>query len=256
VFYTSPNGLIQVTNTGVSSNVTELWITREKWAQLTPQKYARAIPLASCYFCYGTTYEGDTSVAQGGFAIELNQDNTSFTIWPQPGGHRVGFTSLAAPNAFNVDNVEIDPWTGIGLIIQDSAVYYYDFTDPAPVMQPYDYLSKVLQQNTKKSFEAMKVFFTVPPGTPVPSADVNEAPTLDPSWNALANNQYGIVKVWADPNDTGEMQLVTTREIRNSGGLLRIASGFKAENWQWEFIGVVRISNVQVATSAKELANV
>jgi hypothetical protein len=33
-------------------------------------------------------------------------------------------------------------------------------------------------------------------------------------------------------------------------------SGFKAEQWQWEMLGVVLISNLQVATSAKELGNV
>jgi hypothetical protein len=254
VFYMSPNGLIQVTNVGVSSNVTELWITREKWAQLTPQKYGRSIPLASCYFCFGATSgtgaTEDTSVAQTGFNIEMNQDNTSFTIWPQPGGHRVGFNNMTAPNGFNIDNVEIDPWTGIGMLVQNGGVYYYDFTDPAPVMVPYTYRTKTYQQNNKKSYEAMKVFFSVPAGTPTQNTTRNTAPFADPSWNTLGPNQYGIVRVFADN------VLVTTREIWANGELLRIASGFKAEEWIWEFTGRVIISNVQVATTAKELANV
>ena len=41
VFYMSPHGLIQVSNIGQSTNTTELWITREKWAALVPQKYSR-----------------------------------------------------------------------------------------------------------------------------------------------------------------------------------------------------------------------
>ena len=94
VMYMSPNGLIQVTNTGTSTNTTEPWITRERWQQLTPQKYGRAIPLVGCYFCFGTEFNGDNSVAQEGFTIQLMMDSSSFTIWPQPGGHRVGFMLL------------------------------------------------------------------------------------------------------------------------------------------------------------------
>ena len=121
VFYISPNGLIQVNNAGLMNNVTELWVTREKWAALVPQKYSRAIPLASCYFCYGSAQNGDTSVAQSGFTIEMDQDNQSFTIWPQPGGHRVGFNRLIAPLPYNIVNTFIDPWTAYGMIIQNGA---------------------------------------------------------------------------------------------------------------------------------------
>jgi hypothetical protein len=259
VFYASPNGLIQVTNTGISSNVTELWITREKWAALTPQKNIRAIPLVSCYFAYGTVNGADTSVAQQGFNIELNTDSTSFTIWPQPGGHRVGFNSMTAPNNQNMVNLEIDPWTGFGLVIQNGQVLYYDFEDPAPTIMPYDYTSKIYQQNTKKSYAAMRVFFTCPPNTPPVNDCPNEACATDPSWDTLQANQRGIIKVWADPADDdydGAMQLVTCREITRSGGILRIESGWKAENWQFEILGVINISNVQIATSVKELGNV
>ena len=259
VFYQSTNGLIQVVNSGASSNVTELWITREKWAALTPQKNVRAIPMVSCYFAYGTVNGADTSVAQQGFYIELNTDSASFTIWPQPGGHRVGFNSMQAPNNLNMDNVMVDPWTGFGMIIQNGQVFYYDFQDPAPTIMPYDYTSKIYQQNTRKSFAAMRVFFNTTPTSPPVNDCPNEAPPDDPSWNTLQPNQRAIIKVYADRADDdydGDMQLVTCREITRSGGLLRIESGFKAENWQFEILGVVNISNVQIATSVKELGNV
>ena len=259
IFYESTNGLIQVTNSGVSSNVTELWITREKWAALTPQKNVRAIPLVSCYFAYGTVNGADTSVAQQGFNIELNTDSSSFTIWPQPGGHRVGFNNMTAPNSQNMVNVEIDPWTGFGMIIQNGQVSYYDFQDPAPTIMPYDYVSKIYQQPSKRSYAAMRVFFTTGPNMPPVNDCPNEAPTDDPSWAALQPNQRAIIKVYADRADEdedGDMQLVSCREITRSGGILRIESGFKAENWQFEILGVVNISNVQIATSVKELGNV
>lgn len=265
VFYHSIDGLIQVSNAPPATNSTLLWITREKWDQLTPQKYVRAIGLAGTYFAFGTVSPPsvspqDTSVAQQGFNIELNTDSASFTIWPQPGGHRVGFNEMVAPFGNNVVNLMNDPWTGIGLMIQNGGVYYYDFTDPNFVMQPYDFTTKVYQQTTKKSFEAMRVFFTTIPSSPVNTTVArNLSPLTDPSWAALSATQWGILLVYADVDDgdgDGSMQLVTAREIRRSGELLRIESGFKAENWQYRILGRVVISNIQVATSAKELANV
>jgi hypothetical protein len=246
VFYTSPNGLILVTQYGAASNTTELWITREKWRKLTPSRYTQAIHLASCYFAFGTVEEDDTSFAQKGYTIELAADTESFTIWPQPGGHRLGFQQLSAPSDLDVYNVLTDTWTGTGMLIQDGQIFYYDFEDEAPEIVPYKWKSKIFHQPHKDNFEAMKVYFDVPPGTPAQNADRN----VDPVQATLAADQYGIVRVYADGN------LVTTREIRTSGELLRILSGFKYEQWQWEFEGRVNISNVQVATSVKELGGV
>ena len=217
------------------------------------------------YFAFGTVSPPsvapqDTSQAQVGYTIQLDSDASSFTIWPQPGGHRVGFGEMQAPNGFNVVNLMNDPWTGIGLIVQNGGVYFYDFTDVNYVMQPYDWTSKIFQQTTKKSYEAFRVFLTTIPSTPNNQLVArNESPLNDPSWGALTPTQWGIIEFYADVddgNDDGSMQLVTVREIRGSGELLRIESGFKAENWQIRILGRVVISNVQWATSAKELANV
>ena len=102
----------------------------------------------------------------------------------------------------------------------------------------------------------MKVFFTVPAGTPAQNPYPNEAPPDDPSWTTLSPGQWAIIKTFVDLNNDGSMVLIDAREVRKSGGLLRLPSGFKAENWQWEIMGQVTIANVQIATSAKELANV
>src|SRR5208282_4078348 len=145
------------------------------------------------------------------------------------------------------------------MIIQNGAVSYYDFQDPSPVIMPYDYTSKVYQQPSKRSYAAIRVFFQTTPTSPAVNECPNEAPPLDPSWASLQPNQRAIIKVYADPadeNGDGSMQLVTCREITRSGGILRIESGFKAVNWQFEILGVVNISNVQIATSVKELGNV
>lgn len=245
VFYTSLNGLIRVGQDGTATNATEPWITRERWRELTPAQYVHAIKLASSYFAFAIVTGVDSSLAQEGFTIELSaQDANSFGIWPQPGGHRLGFGQLTAPNGFDIDNVEVDPWTGIALLIQNGSVYYYDFQDQAPAMVPFKWRSKKFHQPSKKNFEAMKVYFSVPTNTPTQNPVRNTTfPQL-----TLASDQYGIIRVYADE------VLVTTREIRSSGELLRIVSGFKAEVWQWEIEARVLISNVQVATSVKELA--
>lgn len=250
VYYMSLNGLILVSPMGQAGNVTEMWITRDKWAKLVPTTGSvTAISFASCYFAFGTSNGTDVSVAQLGFNIEMNQDTDNFSIWPQPGGHRLGFNQMTSPNLFNIDNLQLDPWAGIGLLVQNGGVYYYDFTDQAPVVVPYTWRSKKYQQNNKKNFEAMKVFFDIPTSTPVQGTR-NQLPTNDPSWNTLGPNQYGIIRVFADD------VLVTTREIFSSGELLRIASGFKCETWQWEVTARITISNIQVAVTAHQLSNV
>lgn len=245
VLYCSPNGLILVTQYGLATNVTELWITREKWRELTPPKYIQAIKLASSYFAFAIVTNGDVTYAQQGFTIELSaSDSQSFTIWPQPGNHRLGLTQLTAPGDVDIDNVQCDPWTGIGLLIQDGSVYYYDFSDTAPEIIPYRWKSKSYQQKAKRNFAAMKVYFTAGAGAPTQSATRDESATQP----TLGANQYGIIRVYADD------VLVTTREIRYSGELLRILSGFMAERWMFEVEARVLVSNVQVATSSKELA--
>lgn len=250
VFYCSPNGLIFVTPSGSQSNITEAWITRERWQQLTPQKNVKAVFLVSAYFAYGTTGDdGDDSVAQQGFTVELNAvDANSFTVWPQPGGHRMGFQQLNSHTGYNIDNILLDPWSAVCMVVNNGEVDYYDFSDPAPVLVPYKWRSKLFQQNAKNNFSAFRIFFDTPAGTPAQSATRNESDTDDPSWDTLAAGQYGIIRIFAD----GVLQ--TVREIRVNHELLRVLSGFKGTTWQFEIEAIVPISNVKFATSVKALA--
>lgn len=252
VYYTSINGLCFVSAAGTASNTTEGWITRERWRALTPSKFTRAIRLASSYFAFGSVSGADHTQAQTGFSVELaSSDGTSFTIWPQPGGHRIGFETLSAPGAFDVVNLMTDPWTGFGLTIQNSGVYYYDFQDQAPVITPYLWRSKKFQQTSKHNYAAMRVFFDIPPGSPTPGARLTPSPTFTTAVALpLGANMYGVVRVYADD------VIVTERELRTSGELMRILSGFKAETWQIEVEARVSVKNVQFATSIRELGSV
>jgi hypothetical protein len=251
VYYASPNGLILVTQYGAMTNTTEAWITRQRWQELTPQKNLCAMPLVSNYLSLGVVRNGDVSEARRGFTIELNaSDARGFSAEDQPGGHRLGFQLLTGPNGFDVDNIFVDPWSAVGCVLQNGGVYYYDFTDQAPVSQTYTWKSKLFQQKSKKNFEAMRCWFTIPEGTPALNATRLEAATDDPVWNSLPADRYAFIKVYASGN------LVTCREVRVPQEILRILSGFKGETWQFEILGRVPISNLQVGSSVKALASI
>lgn len=257
VYYVSPNGLVLVTQYGKVTNTTDLWVTRPNWKALTPGKNLRAILMSSEYFAFGTKNGDDVSVAQKGFTIELSAgDAQSFSIWPQPGGHRVGFNTLSAYyDGIDIVNVQIDPWTGIGMLIMDGSVYYYDFADTNPTIQVYKWRSKVYQDKNSKNYEAMRLFFKTPPSTPTQNPTRLENDTDDAVWNTLPSDRYGYIRVFAS-DENGDMQLVTVREIRRSGEIMRILDGFRADKWQWEIEARVEVSNLQVATSVKELGTV
>jgi len=258
VAYMSPNGLIFVSGNGSASNTSDKWITRERWQQLVPQKHTRAILLESCYYCLGTTSRDglDTSVAQQGFTIELDQDNLGFSIWPHPGGHRLGLQILDSPLDINIQNVQTDPWTGIGIVVANGGVYYFDFSDPAPALKSYVWRSKEYQQNAKRNYSAMKVFFSVPPNTPVQNEERLEEDADDPAWDELPEDRYGYIKTYADTNGNGTYRLMDCREIRKPGEVLRIVDGFKADNWIWQIEARVQISDVQIGTSVKDLGQI
>jgi len=244
VLYVSENGLIQISQSGAGLNVTEGWITREQWKKYVPQGDVRAIKLATAYFAFGSDEPG--GAIQRGFTLELSsEDKTSFTIWPQAGGHRLGLNLMTSPNGFNIANLQVDPWTGVGLLVQNGAVYYYDFSDQNPEIVSYKWRSKIYQQSAKRNFEAIKVWFSPLDTTPAQIARDETYPQL-----VLGANQYGIVRVYVDD------ELWCTREIRRTGELLRIFSGIKGERWQFEIEGRVDVSNMQVATTVKELAQV
>jgi hypothetical protein len=256
VYYPSVNGLIKVSGNGYAVNTTQDWITREKWDFYTPQKFVRAAKNVSTYFAFGTTGvtngTPDTSVAQQGFTIELSEiaNTQSFTIWPQVGGHRIGFGTLSAPNGANIDNVLTDPWSGVTLLIAGGNTYYYDFPNPAPTITKSIWRSKKFQGPNRENYDAFRVWFDIPPGGPqTPPASRTEVPfVVSPTATlAYAPGMFGVVRIIADGN------YITERELRYSTELMRITSAQKYTTWQVEIEGVVSVTNIKLATSVKEL---
>lgn len=259
VFFTGTDGLIMAQGSGYVQNFTEGWITKEKWQQLVPQTGLRAVNFLSSYYAFGTvstaTVSPDTTDtafrppgSQYGFNIDFGSANLQ-ARW-------LGFNTMAGPVnrvytngelvTANISGISKDHWTGNPLLVINNQVYYFDFTDPAPTLLPYKWRSKIYQETWPHNYEAMKIYFTIPPNSITPSSvrDIDTVQTFNPA------TQYGLVRIYADG------RLVNTREIRKSGELMRIKSGFKAVYWQWEVEAQVQITSLQVATSVKELREI
>jgi hypothetical protein len=130
-------------------------------------------------------------------------------------------------------------------IIRNNIVHWIDDIDPTPNITPYLWRSKVFQLEKKTNLGAMKVYFEVPASTPTlnPTQNFNQSQTL-------AADQYGLVRIYADG------VLRHTRELRTSGELWKLPTGFKADYWQFEVEGRVKVLSMQVAGSPKELQRV
>jgi hypothetical protein len=246
VIYASPNGLIRVSETGTVVNMTESWMTQPRWKEFVPQTGLRAIRLLSDYFCFQCP-------GQTGFTIEQSSEvnTTSFGPFPATGRHRVGFVQMTAPEDLDVENVLMDPWSGVGFLIQDGSIYYYDFAQAAPEFMTYRWKSKVFTAKYKENYAAMRVFFNIPATTPTQNAYRKEDPTDDASWlEDLPEDRYAYLFVYCDS------VLVTVREVRNNREAMRILSGFKGDHWQFEIVSRVEITEVQIATSMKQLRQI
>jgi hypothetical protein len=237
VYYTSPNGLILVTQYGEVKNATERWITRERWQQLTPQSDVGAA------FMNGQYYAWQMGGGDAGFTIELTPGDKT------PAG--LGFQLLDNELETGIVNVIVDPWSSVTMLLTDGEVNYLDFTDQEPELCVVDWSSKIFQRKYKQNFEAMRILFQVPPNTPTRNTTRLEADLDDPVWlEPLPEDRYGYILVYA------ANELVTAREIRQNQEILRITSDFKHESWQWRIITRLRIRTLQVGTSVKGLANV
>jgi hypothetical protein len=223
VYYASPNGLVRAAM-GRIENITRLMMTREDWQAKLDPRLLRAARLGFAY--YG--WEQRTSGASKGIVIDALDD-------------RVAFNQLA--DAGPITNVMTDPWTGDALILKDSKVYVVNPPSNYP-MQPYTWKSKLFTLAGSTNFSAMKATFTVPTG----------APTLASPNNALnqnlTTNQWGIVKVYADGVHRA------TRELRSSGEVIRLPSGFKATEWQFEIQARIVLHQIEIAPTIWELRGV
>lgn len=243
VYYASPNGLMLAAQ-GQVRNVTKEIMGKREWLDIVNASMLRAARLGSGYFAFSAVRGGCFDA--GAFeATAFEQDDftdTTTGILIEPNEARVG-TYLLSSDTSNFAIFQ-DIWSTELLMVQGSNVYWLDISSTVEC-RPFLWRSKKFQAATKKNLAAMRVWFTVP----------DNAPTQNPVRNTdepqtLAADQYGLVRVYADD------RLVMTRELRISGELMRLPTGFKAEFWQFEIEARVKITAIQGAASVKELASV
>lgn len=243
VVYASPNGLA-VANPGASLVVTRQMISKEKWGELLSLPSLFGTTFSGGYYCFGSTLIGvfsDTAFDPDAF---LRRDfSGSFTgAYIDITDSRVAYSTLKT--SVPVLSIYNDFWTGEVFIQRDDGIYWLDQSAKRP-RGAFTWRSKILETPSQRNFEAMKVYFTTFDTTPElnPVQNVGQEQTLQP-------DQWGLIRVYAD----GKLRF--TRELRESGQLFRLPSGFKATFWQIEIEARVRIDSVEIATTARELASV
>lgn len=247
VYYASPNGVVLV-NQGTVVNVTRQYLTKDKWLSLTSVPTLRAARLGTTYYAWGSGRTGvfDINSFDNNAFDQQDLSGTLTGVLIDPTDTRVAVTQLqtSAPN--NTFNTMNDPWTGEVFLIRNGHVMWLDISDTDPSHEPYIWRSKVFQTPNRRNLGAIKIYFEVTDKLPTlnPTPNANLVQTFDPT------QQWGLVRVYADG------VLVWTRELRTSGELMRLPSGFKSDFYQIEINAIVSVYNIQVAESAKELAKV
>lgn len=225
VIYASPNGLV-VAVPGQVTTITNGLISPAEWQSRNAINKLRAIQFNTAYMAYETP---SVSTAKG-LMIEPSQAYT-----------RNGYIELA-DSSYSITNIFPDPWSSQPLIIRNGQLYTLDQPDGTN-LQPYKWRSKIFKMNKKENLSALKVYFTVPTGSPTLATEVVNPTTL-------TSTMYGIVRVYAD----GVLRF--SRELRVSGTEFRLPSGYKAEEWQFEIEARVSVNDIQVASSSRELVRV
>ena len=242
VFYASPNGLILVAN-GVANLVTEGMIQKDEWNNFNKVATLRATRMGSAYYAFGSKRAGfmQPDAFQPNMVQQDDFAGSYRGMFLDNANQRIGFNTLVSE--LLTTNVFNDGWSGETLIIREDKIYRLDLADLTFPRDTALWRSKIFQAPDQKNFAALRIYFEVPSWAPPlnPVRDTSEGQAFD------RTDQYGLVRVYADD------RLVMTREIRKSGELMRLPSGFKADYWQIEFETVVKINSVQFATSVKEL---
>jgi len=246
VAYASPNG-VAVAGPGQVQVVTRNLITKDLW--LDADNYMvvpslRASSVNGGYYCWGSVLPGCFEPSAFDPDNFLQDDFTGAYrgAFIDLANQRVAFTKLF--NESPTYNCYTDTWTGEAFAIRDGKVQWLDI-GPTRAREPFLWRSKVFSMPNKRNIEALRVWFDTLPDSPEPNPVRNTAPV-----QALADDQLGLVRIYADG------RLVMTRELRSDGEFMRTPSGFKASDWQIEIEGRVRVTDIEMATTAKELADV
>lgn len=239
VLYAAPNGLA-LASPGSVQNASTLIVTKDKWNTLIAPPTLRASRISQSYYAWGTTGGGvfePTAFQTTAFA-QTDYTGAYDGVYLNLTDQRIAWSQLY--NAMPIANVITDVWTGETFVIRGGIVYWVDFA-ATTFNEPYLWRSKIFQAATLKNFGVIRLTFDENTNISLVNRDVAFP-------QSLANNKYGVVRVYADGD------LVMAREMRISREVLKIPSGFTATSWQFEVEANVAVYSLEVAGSAKELA--
>lgn len=243
VFYASPNGLILV-NSGGAENITKQYISRDKWNEVVNYGKIIAARFGSAYYAMGaSTQQVFQEDAFQNNMIQLKGDPGAVDgFLLDPANSNVGFSFIQ--EAEEVLTLTNDMLSGEIIMVKGGKVHWID-QRPGHGSEVYKWRSKIYQTPELVNFAAFKVYLYENP-----MRDYTLPPNYDINQVYNPNTQNAVVRIYADG------KLLLTHEIRESGELHRMPTGFKAAFWQIELEGMVKVKNFQMATSVKELASV
>ncbi len=244
VYYASQNGVVRA-DAGIAVVITSDIATKDQWLSLLSVPKLRAARLGTAYYCFGSS--------RLGFVDPIGWDMSWVSLQDYSGamsGALIDMTNTHAgwmnlSSAVVTSTVFNDPWSGEVLVVRGGVVYLIDVSTAASY-GTFLWRSKKFQTSQQKNLGAYRIFFTVPSNVTTQNPVEN---TTQPQ-PTLASDQYGLLRVYADG------VLVVTRELRKSGEVKRLPSGFKADYWEFEIEARVVVNSLEVASSPRELKNV
>lgn len=246
VAYASPNG-VAVAVPGAVQVPTRRMISKDKWQDvdnfLSPPTL-RASLVNGAYYAWGSPGVGcfESTAFEDDAFLQSDFSGAYLGALIDIEDPRIAYNKLRSVEP--VQNCFMDAWTGETLVVKEGKVYWLDIA-PRKARSAYIWRSKIMETPNQRNFGALRVYFSTFSTTP----ELNPVRNTDQA-QELAADQYGIIRVY------GDGRLVVVRELRQSGELFRLPSGFKATFWEVEIEARVRIHSVEIATTAKELMDV
>lgn len=223
VYFASSNGLIAVSAGGLT-NITKNLLSKDKWQLLVTLRQLRAALLNGAYYSFSgvqeQSFQADSFQTDSFQQAVVGTTSGAFFDFSDP---RVAFSLLQ--NATPTYNVIQDPWSGEVLLIRDGSVQVLLTAAPA-VQGSYTWRSKLFDMNKPLNLGACKITWETPANVSMAAATFN---------------------VYADG------VLRSSRPLPISGNIVRLPSGFLANNYQFEIIGNLLVKSIEVAATPTEL---
>lgn len=250
VLYASPNGLVNITPAG-AVNLTIQKILKDQWSGRTNLASVMASIIAQGYYYYAGQ-QGDVFQLD---AFQFDVDNPDPTpdvagafqershFGTRPGGYisltddRLGVTVLD-PTPIEVQNVITDIFNGETMVMRDGIIYLVDIRKQGPYGK-YRWRSKIFTLPYLQNLGAAKVYWT-------------------PQDKSVADqpNYFRVFAAEKAKATEDGLPIIFQQQMRKSGEMFRLPSGFKAQYYQFEVEGYCIVNAIHAAQTAHMLRNI